>query len=194
MANKIVQPQEKNADGTYDNLIMQEAINAANATNVQNVDFSDDATALFVNKIVSKKVLLWDQLVTSSALNFPDTNPYTFSESISAGDVIEVWWYAGLTQPTSNSYWYITRFVVSSAITSNNQTPVLSAHSLSLTSGVRTIIYQDNAGLRLGNNSFAIKEAISVALNAPATEGGNVTTYFMRTIITGIRKIYKIIE
>ena len=194
MANKIVQPQEKNADGTYDNLIMQEAVNAANATNVQNVDFSDDATALFGNKIVSKKVLLWDQLVTSSASNFPDTNPYTFSESISAGDVIEVWWCTGLTQPTSDSYWHITRFVVSSAITSNNQTPVLSTHSLSLTGGVRTIIHQDKAGLRLGNNSFAIKEAISVALNAPATEGGNVTTYYMRTIITGIRKIYKIIE
>ena len=193
MANKIVQPQEKNADGTYDNLIMQEAVNAANATNVQNVDFSDDATALFGNKIVSKKVLLWDQLVTSSASNFPDINPYTFSESISVGDVIEVWWNAG-TQLTLDSYWLITRFVVSSAITSNRQTPVLSAHSLSLTSGVRTIIYQDNAGLRLGNNSFAVKGAISVALNAPATEGDSIKTYFMRTISTGIRKIYKIIE
>lgn len=193
MANKIVQPQEKNADGTYDNLIMQEAVNAANATNVQNVDFSDDATALFGNKIVSKKVLLWDQFVTSSASNFPDTNPYTFSESISVGDVIEVWWNAG-AQLTLDSYWLITRFVVSSAITSNRQTPVLSANSLSLTSGVRTIIYQDNAGLRLGNNSFAVKGAISVALNAPATEGDSIKTYFMRTISTGIRKIYKIIE
>lgn len=93
MANKIVQPQEKNADGTYDNLIMQEAVNAVNATNAEKAVKNSDGTYSGITKgsdgilrigdiIIPQRKLLWS--------NESGASSATWSEELKEGDTVEI--------------------------------------------------------------------------------------------------------
>lgn len=97
MANKIVQPQVKNAQGTYDNLIMQEAVNATNATNsIKEADntysaLEKSSTGLLTNGniIIPTYTLLWSGNLTWTSGDYKEI---TLAETLHAGDILEIFY------------------------------------------------------------------------------------------------------
>ena len=106
MANRIVQPKVKNADGTYDNLIMQEAVNATNATNsIKEADntysaLEKSSTGLLTNGniIIPTYTLLWSGNLTWTSGNYKGI---TLAETLHAGDILEIFYSFDNTTPIS---------------------------------------------------------------------------------------------
>lgn len=124
MANIIVQPKVKNAQGTYDtiDIVTNQATEAINTQKVQNVDLSSDGKAQFGDYIVEKKKILWEgnTTVTSSGISITLTNG-----TIAVGDTIELVW-GGLTGYPSTGY-RIDRFKVNDLSSSGTDMSLMGA-------------------------------------------------------------------
>lgn len=72
MAEKIVQPKVKNADSSYDELIVKNAVNSVNTTKINNIEIKKDENDILKadTEIISRKKLIFssDEGVTSYSL------------------------------------------------------------------------------------------------------------------------------
>ena len=90
---RIVKPKVKNADGTYDNLIMESANNSYNSVVKPDGSFGQIAenssgNLSYGKHIIQEKTVLWESSTPVSGSG----KTISFSEPLKKGDIVEIYW------------------------------------------------------------------------------------------------------
>lgn len=87
MAKRIVQPKVKTADGSYDDLIMQQAVNATKINNLE-IKLDENGVLKYGDIVIPQRKLIWRGLSQST---LKDSATLNFDKTLSPASDLEIW-------------------------------------------------------------------------------------------------------